>query len=265
MPKGKNISRADPGKEFVKIVESMAYSRSRRDVFNDFVEMAYCSLRQLVDPKDEIEKRYMGIIKRYKPEEVREKLPKLMSLTTIAVSAGGSDFLGHAGGLMELFAGNDQFFTPYSIARFMAEIILAEVEEVIERQGVVTMQEPACGAGALAIAAADVVETKGFKLNEHLYVEAIDVALICYQMTYVQLSLRGVAAIVRHGNTLSNQYWDSIYTAAMFPIVYEKLLKLRAARAVEEKEPLSPTMTATTNLGQIGFDFMPARKEQGTE
>lgn len=261
MPKGKNISRADPGKEFVKIIESLAYSRSRYDVFSDFAQMSYCALRKIVEPKekaDELEKQYMGIVGWYKPDG-GEKMSHLLALTIAALQNGGIDFLGHVVGVMEICnVGAGQFFTPYHVSRMIAEMTLLNCEEIVESKGIMTMQEPASGAGGMVLAAADVIESKGLKLDQHLYVEAIDIAPICFWMTYVQLTLRGVAAVVRWGDTLKWEMRDSAFTVSMFPIVYEKMLKIRADQP-ERKEISSPEIITPA---QIGFNFAPSRKKR---
>ena len=56
-----------------------------------------------------------------------------------------------------------QFFTPYDVSRMMAEMTFDTVDEIIAEQGFVTVQEPACGAGGMIIAAADVIDAQGLR------------------------------------------------------------------------------------------------------
>jgi len=80
-------------------------------------------------------------------------------------------------------------------------------------------QEPASGAGGMILAAADVLEAKGIDPRSALYVEALDVSSLCFKMTYLQLALRGIPAMVRHANTLSLENFESAHTPAFLPFL----------------------------------------------
>ena len=74
------------------------------------------------------------------------------------------DFLGSM--YMELGLGNDhagQFFTPYNVCRAMAEITVPKDFPQFERPGYITINDPACGAGATLIVTA---KKKGRKVAE---------------------------------------------------------------------------------------------------
>ena len=173
----------DLRKQFIKAFESLAHHRERHDVFADFLEMAVCAIRKKTMPPgpeaDGIEARYMAVVKRNRPDDVRQ-MPKLLGITTLAVQDGGCDFLGQVAGDLELVTGHmGQFFTPYDVSRMIAEMTLDTVDEIIAEQGFVTVQEPACGAGGMIVAAADVLARKGFDIGTQLYVEAIDISPMC--------------------------------------------------------------------------------------
>jgi type I restriction-modification system DNA methylase subunit len=82
-----------------------------------------------------------------------------------------------------------QFFTPYDVSRMMAEMTFDTVDEIIAEQGFVTVLEPACGAGGMINAAADVIEGKGFDIGRQLYVDGTDLSPMCFRMSYLQASL----------------------------------------------------------------------------
>ena len=116
---------------------------------------------------------------------------------------------------MSLITGHmGQFFTPYDVSRMIAEMTLDTVDEIIAEQGFVTVQEPACGAGGMIIAAADVIERKGFDIARQLYVDATDISPTCFKMSYLQASLRGIPAVIRRGNTLTLEMFDQRATPA---------------------------------------------------
>lgn len=213
-------SPAEHRKQFIKAFESLARHRERHDVFADFLEMAVCAIRKRTMPPgpeaDGIEAKYMAVVKRNRPDDVRQ-MPTLLGITTLAVQDGGCDFLGQVAGDLELVTGHmGQFFTPYDVSRMIAEMTLDTVAEIIAGQGFVTVQEPACGAGGMIIAAADVLARKGFDIGTQLYIEAIDISPMCFRMSYLQASLRGIPATIRRGNTLSLEMFDHGVTPAFF-------------------------------------------------
>jgi len=211
---------AEYRKRFIKAFESLAHHRERHDVLADFLDMAVCAIRKTTLPPgpvaDAIEDQYMAVVRRNRAEDVR-KIPELLAITTLAVQDGGCDFLGQVAGDLELINGHmGQFFTPYDVSRMMAEMTLDTVDEIIAEQGFVTVQEPTCGAGGMIIAAADVIARKGFDIGQHLYVDATDISPMCFKMTYLQASLRGIPATIRRGNTLSLEMFDHAMTPAFF-------------------------------------------------
>jgi hypothetical protein len=211
-------SPTDLRKQFVKAFESLARHRERHDVFTDFLDMAVCAIRKKTLPlgsaADAIEAQYMAVVARNKVEDVRAT-PELLGITALAVQTGGCDFLGQVVGDLELINGHmGQFFTPYDVSRMIAEMTLDTVGEVIAEQGFVTVQEPACGAGGMIIAAADAIERRGFDIGRQLYVEGTDISAMCFKMTYLQTSLRGIPATIRRGNTLTLETFDQAVTPA---------------------------------------------------
>ncbi len=107
---------ADLRKRFIKAFEGLARHRERYDVLADFLEMAFCAIHKRTLPPgpaaDAIEARYMAVVARNKPEDVRA-IPELLSITALAMQGGGCDFLGQV--TVELEIRNrhmGQFFTP---------------------------------------------------------------------------------------------------------------------------------------------------------
>jgi hypothetical protein len=212
---------ADYRKQFIKAFERLTHHRERHDVLADFLEMAVCAIRKRTLPPgpaaDAIEDQYMAVVRRNTPEDVRA-MPRLLGIATLAIGEGGCDFLGQV--VVELELANahmGQFFTPYDVSRMMAEMTMQDAGQVIAERGFVTVHEPASGAGGMIVAAADVLERKGFDIARQLYVDAIDISPMCFRMTYLQTALRGVPATIRRGNTLSLKMSDQAVTPAFLP------------------------------------------------
>ena len=236
---------AELQKQFIKAFDRLAHHRERHDVLADFLEMAVCAVRKRTLPPgpaaDALEDRYMAVVKRNTPEDVRA-MPELFGIAALAVQNGGCDFLGQV--VVELELPNDhmgQFFTPYDVSRMMAEMTMQDAGQVIAARGFVTLHEPASGAGGMVVAAADVLEKQGFDIGRQLYVDAIDLSPMCFRMSYLQASLRGVPATIRRGNTLSREMFEQAVTPAFLPF-YE--IHRAAFDAWQHPAPETPPVQA---------------------
>ena len=154
----------------------------------------------------------MQIVCTYRNKDTVRAYPELLGLAANAIRQG-CDFLGSVATEMEVLnAQIGQFFTPYEVARMMAMMSLEDAAALIRQNGFLTLQEPASGAGGMVLAAAQTLQDNGFDPGLHMLVNAIDVSRLCFHMTYLQLSLRGIPALVEHGNTLSGERFARAWT-----------------------------------------------------
>lgn len=198
---------------FVSLIQDNSHRHRRHEVFSDFCELGALAISNSVDrhQADEREARYLQIVARYEPEEVR-RFPEMLGHLTLALEAGHRDVLGQI--FMSLDLGDHwkgQFFTPYELAYCMAQMTLTDCEQVIERQGFLTVMEPACGAGGMVIAAAAALLDRGINYQQNMHVTCIDVDATACRMTYLQLSLLHVPAVILQANALGSDparaYW----------------------------------------------------------
>ncbi|MFA5552581.1 MAG: N-6 DNA methylase [Trueperaceae bacterium] len=121
------------------------------------------------------------------------------------------DWLGHL--YMTLELGNPdsgQYFTPPEISALAArlafnpEIAKASVEE----RGYLTFHEPTSGAGGMLIEFTKIYKEAGFNPQTQLHATLVDIDITAVHMTYVQLSLMGIPAIVIHGDLLRLHEWS---------------------------------------------------------
>ncbi|WP_239170900.1 N-6 DNA methylase [Burkholderia pseudomallei] len=195
----KFANAADPHQaELVKLLKQFGYAHQINTVFADFVEISAIALSNNVDKPqfERREKRYLEIVGKYKPEELQMFARMFAELTLsfehrLGVDDGLSpgalpcpgnltDVLGETYMMLEI--GNDragQFFTPYSISRLMAGISIGSRSEVIEQEGFVRMQEPACGAGGMVIATADALLSIGQNYQQTMHATCIDIDARC--------------------------------------------------------------------------------------
>jgi len=220
-------------KGLVKLIQSFSHGHHLHTVFSDFVELSALAISNSVDRAqfETREKRYLDIVGKYKREEV-ERFPQMLDLLVESfeqrlvmvgketsdgppVSGGLTDVLGET--YMMLGLGNDragQFFTPYSVSRMMSMMVMGDVGAEVARCGFIRVNEPACGAGGMVIAAADSLLSAGANYQQTMHATCIDIDACCVHMTYVQLSLLHVPATVVHGNALSMEVWGTWYTPA---------------------------------------------------
>lgn len=201
----------DYRKEFLKVFRQLTYRHRSWDIWSDFVTMFACSLSNPVDKThfDERENEYLQIIKRYNKRE-QSLFPELAAHTVTALDENPEqDFLG--GIFMELNFGDEhkgQIFTPYHVCELMAEVSMEDVVQRVEKDGYITIQDPCCGAGATLIAgihtARKKLEKTGLNYQNHVLIAAQDIDRVVALMCYIQLSLLGVAAYIKIGNTFTD-------------------------------------------------------------
>lgn len=212
------LSPKDCVKAFIKRITALDREKSSYDTFRDFCEMAFCAYAKTTAPTperaQELEDRYMQIVSTYRDQDTVRAYPELLGLAASAIRQG-CDFLGSVATEMEVLnAQIGQFFTPYEVARFMAMMSLEDAATLIGQNGFLTLQEPASGAGGMVLATAQALQDNGFDPGLHMLVNAIDVSPLCFHMTFLQLSLRGIPALVEHGNTLSGERFARAWTPA---------------------------------------------------
>lgn len=195
-------------KEFQKIFSSMCDRHSSWQVWADFVECAAIEISNAVDHtgpvRSEREARYMRIMNSYQKTE-RDCFGQLFCIMSNALERRpDQDFLGEM--FMALELGNHwkgQFFTPYDVCQMMAAMQLNGVEDAIERRGWVGVMDPACGAGALLIAARNEFMLRHIGYRQTLFV-CQDIDHVAGLMCYIQLSLLGCAGYVVIADSICN-------------------------------------------------------------
>jgi hypothetical protein len=212
------LSPQDCVKEFIKRITALDHEKSSYDKIRDFCEMAFCAYAKTTAPSSEraqeLEDRYMQIVGTCRNKDTVRAYPELLGVAANAIRQG-CDFLGSVATEMEILnAQIGQFFTPYELARFMAMISLEDAQALIRQNGFLTLQEPASGAGGMVLATAQTLQDNGFDPGLHILVNAVDVSPLCFHMTFLQLTLRGIPALVEHGNTLTGERFARAWTPA---------------------------------------------------
>lgn len=139
-----------------------------------------------------------------------------------------NDYLGEL--FMKCNQGNKntgQFFTPYHISEFMAQITLMEQSINLKQDKIITICDPCCGSVGMVLAAMDVLKNE-YKINYTMnsFVECADIDIRCVHMAYLQLSLAGVPAIVKHMDSLTQEIW-SVWKTPAFIFQYNRFCRFK--------------------------------------
>lgn len=243
-----NRDRAPP-KTIAQLVAELAYRHSSWQVFSDFVEMGATALSNGADwvQREAREARYLEVVKRYKADEL-SLFPEMLSRLVLDLEQEPEDVLGRTYHELELhYKWAGQYFTPFHLCRAMTKMIVgdgADIQERITDRGFLTASEPACGSGAMVIALALELKERDVNYQQQLHVTAVDVDAKCVHMTYLQLALLHIPAIVVHGNSLSLEEYGRWYTPAHIMNGWNYRLR-RAAKEVAApasvaEEPSTP-------------------------
>lgn len=215
-------------KNLVQLFNEACYRNNRWSVWADFVVMAAISISNVVDKThaEAREKTYLSLAKKYNKREL-ECFAEMFAEIALGIDADpDQDFLGELYMALELGnENNGQFFTPYSVCRAMAAMTYGDgLEQKIAKQGWISVNDPACGAGALLIAFANECRRPGRDINYQTSVlfVAQDIDMIVGCMCYIQLSLLGCPGYVVIGDTLANPS-TSIDERGLIPVPGENI------------------------------------------
>lgn len=214
-----SIRRATRASDLGRLMREAANRHHLWDVFSDFCEMAALAVANSCDLAQHAprEARYLQIINRYDKRE-QALFPQMLAALVDRMEQGPADVLGALFGELEL--GNSdrgQFFTPYEVCRLMAALQIgdkADMARRIEQTGFVTVNEPACGAGAMIIAFADAMQEAGFNPQQQMHATCQDIDSRGVHMCFLQLSLMHIPAAIILGNTIAVECRETWYTPA---------------------------------------------------
>ena len=210
--------------EIMKYIKSAVYRVDTHQLISDVFECGAISISNMVDlvTKAEREERYLQIINKYQKDEQKllmEIFGMIYALLSSVVYDNGR-FYDNLGELfMRCNQGNKsagQFFTPYHISELMARAVIGdEILEKVKNDEILTLNDSCCGGGGMMMAALDVLKNK-YNINyaRNCFILCSDIDIRCVHMTYLQLSLAGVPAIVRHQNSLTQETWSEWKTPA---------------------------------------------------
>ena len=210
--------------EILKLLDNFTYKVGIHEILSDIFKCGAIAISNQFDKTQSKgrEEQYKKTILKYDKKErqlIAEIFTKIYMLLQSSINNGFNDYLGEL--YMASQTSNNkagQFFTPYSVSKACAEACIDEktVNEYIEKDKIIKLNEPACGSAGMIIAAVDVLYNKyKFNYSRNLFVECSDIDQRCVHMTYLQLSLIGVPAIIYQRDTLTMKTWQRWETPAL--------------------------------------------------
>lgn len=194
--------------EIVKILNSLSGKYSGYEIFSDWIKAMALSIANFPGYfKDDVyrkrEEEYIAIAKKH-GKETMLRFSEMYMLLGDALEKNIEDVLGRI--YMEAELGSKQtgqFFTPFHISKMLAGLM---IPEGISPEKPYMLHEPSCGGGGMIIAFAKAMALQGINYTRCLKVIAQDLDWKGVYMTFVQLSLLGVNAVVVQGDTLVEPY-----------------------------------------------------------
>jgi type I restriction-modification system DNA methylase subunit len=191
-------------KEIIKIIKRISGSMPVYAVFTGWVQMMALSIQNGCNFfRNGIwqarEQAYWDTASKFQQTEMEQMCRMTALLVDCYENNGPYDALGSI--YMNSGAGNKgtgQFFTPFHLSEAMADVALPEAND----NGKVIINEPCAGGGGMILAAAKALIKRGKNPQKILEVVAQDLDWNCVYMTYVQLSLNGLDAVVIQGDAL---------------------------------------------------------------
>lgn len=210
--------------EIMKLIGNVSHSVSQSKFIGDIFECGAITISNTVNliEKKERSERYAQIINTYSEHDrtlMHIILGKIFTLLSSVVEDNGRihDYLGEL--YMCCNQGNDgfgQFFTPYDVSKFMAKVSIgSEIIEIAKQDKVISISDLCCGTGVMLLAAIDVIKNDyGVNYTRSCLFEGCDIDIRCVHTCYLQLSLAGASAIIKHQNTLTDEQWSVWRTPA---------------------------------------------------
>lgn len=212
-------------KDVIKLMERADDSKRLYEVFTDFIRMIAYSISNAIDPRhyDEREKKYMAIAEKY-DKRALDECAKLFAYIGVLLDKKQEDVLGTMYMMLDFGDKNKaQEFTPTSISALLSRICITKeaIQEDIDKKGYTTVSDESCGGGSTIIQYAMTMKRYGFNYQRQLLAIANDLDEIAVAMTYIQLSLLGIPAIVRRQDTLTAEVFETWLTPAFMAQSYK--------------------------------------------
>lgn len=226
-------------KDMENIIKLMEFSHGKYDkksIFKDLVMLETYLINTILIGEDKYADKFNQIMKAYPFEDQKELMNILITLTEIYnKQTAPFDIIGQIYSNLQFDNRNiGQVFTPTYTSDMMAQILVGygDIEKSIKELGYVVVEDSACGAGGLILSYAREVKKQGYDTSKYLFAKACDIDYLSTYMTFIQLSLYDIPAMVVNGDTLKEEFNFVLYTPQYYINGWKEELKekLRGAK-----------------------------------
>ncbi len=198
----------------VKKIQSTDQKYNYDEIFFDWIKAmfyAYCNTCNTEGYEDR-EKEFNRLTEKHGAKTMQMFYECHAELVMLFEEKGIDDYLGKIHHQLEVHNKmKGQFFTPFHLAKMMAETQVSDVIKKLE-EGRIKITDQACGSACLLLAMLAVLKEKGVNYQNRVMIVCSDLDEIAIQMAYVQLSLAGVAAKCENKNALTGETFGSWVT-----------------------------------------------------
>ncbi len=250
-------------KEIVSLIRQVARTRGIDRVWSDWVEICAIALaRADLAQRQAREQRYLQVIAQYERAEIDQLVQAfshlVMAYEVRVQAADFGDVLGSSFMMLDMGnAGAGQFFTPYDVSRLMGNMMMGNGQDLVDKtsaHGFVRVLEPACGAGGMLIAAAHAMHDAQLNYQQCMHATAIDIDQRCVHMTFIQLALLHLPAVVIHGNGLTGECREQWFTPAHVLGGWDARLRRREAEEGARALLEAPAAMDEVHVDQVAAD-----------
>lgn len=204
---------SDKKDRIIKAIQSMAGKYGVYEIFADWVKMQALAYANQVQHTPKRENEYIETARRYNAEEL-ERMCEMNAWLVEWADEQMYDMLGYIYMHLELGSkATGQFFTPYHLCRLMTKM-----QETTQLPALVN--EPTCGAGGNIIAFAEALKDREINYQHKMLAICQDIDQRAVFMTYVQMTLYGIPAIVFQSNTLADPNGEESSTGKLYTFGY---------------------------------------------
>ncbi len=207
--------------EYEKIIELLEFSHGKYsigNIFSDFVVMFAIAIKNSLNYEQEDEDIYLQIIKKYDKSETKIFVKLVTELIEIFLQQRRDEVIDVLGEIYQKIGINskelNQYFTPMNVAKAMSHVTLDNLAN--EDKEFITISDPTCGSGVMLLSVVDYMIENKMDYTQKILVVGQDIDLVCFCMTYIQLSLWNIPGVVVLGNSLVNERRKVFYTPQYF-------------------------------------------------
>lgn len=261
MKSTKVVSRAPhqrQTKAFLKIIASVAATEGWRDeeVLSHWLSASCYALlgaahsaRFDVNGSAYAEQRYMEVVGRARnPQQTMDRFGEALAIIIEALEADMSDVLSPIFSEIAAASSLGQFFTPYSLSLVCAQNALQDAPAMLtaareQGRSFLLMCEPACGVGGMILAANSVLRDLGMDPATDVHWEATDLDWRAVCGAYIQCTLTGASASIRHGNSLTNEIHEVLPT--LISVLHPKWIHASRSMSAPINSPVAIASAAS--------------------